>query len=112
MTNKEHLESISDTVNKIAVSHYDLVATVSTFINEQSDYNTAQDKRYTSIKKYLHNDNDTGQDGAIQTIAKHDKRIDKLEIQNKITAGKILTATAIFTFIGGVFWSILGFFNK
>ena len=111
-TNKELLQLIVEQQKDMAKKQYDFAAEVSTFINKQTQINDEQVKLNSKFVNYLENDNSTNQVGVVQRAIDNEKRIDRLETNQKITAGKISILIAAATIVGTITFKVFEVFKS
>ena len=100
MTQKEQIIEIRQYQKEMAEKQLQMAADLSTFINKQDAFN----QRITDL---LETNPLTKRKGIVEDIEELKPRVDRLEINNKITAGKVSIAIIILTTIGGAVWKLL-----
>ena len=109
MTQKDIINEIREEQKRMAKEQLQLASNLSIFMNKQDNFNQ-------KITNLLESDVKTKRKGFIEKVEVNDSRITDLEIKNKITAGKIVTATvilsSIFSIIGTVVWKLIDFLDK
>lgn len=93
------------------------IATVLANLTTQlSSHINSQDLVNQRVLTILENDDKIGKIGIVNRVDHIDERLTKIETRNKITAGKLVTASGIFAFLGAVGWKlfdfIIGMFDK
>jgi len=88
----------------MAAMQYRLAADLSTFFNKQELFNQR-------ISDILDNDEKTDKKGLVYEVGELSTRIDKIELKEKVTAGKIAVTVTILTFIGGVVLKAINIFD-
>lgn len=104
MTQKEIISEIREEQKTMAAMQYRLAADLSTFFNKQELFNQR-------ISDILDNDEKTDKKGLVYEVGELSTRIDKIELKEKVTAGKIAVTVTILTFIGGVVLKAINIFD-
>ena len=104
MTQKDIILEIRNEQKRMAVEQLNLSADLSNFFNKQELFNQR-------ISDILENDEKTDKKGLVYEVAEVSKRVDEIELKNKITAGKIAVTVTILTFIGGVVLKAINIFD-
>ena len=104
MTQKEIISEIREEQKTMAAMQYRLAADLSTFFNKQELFNQR-------ISDILENDEKTDKKGLVYEVGELSTRIDKIELKEKVTAGKIAVTVTILTFIGGVVLKAINIFD-
>lgn len=104
MTQKEIISEIREEQKTMAAMQYRLAADLSTFFNKQELFNQR-------ISDILDNDEKTDKKGLVYEVGELSTRIDKIELKEKVTAGKIAVTATILTFIGGVVLKAINIFD-
>ena len=104
MTQKEIISEIREEQKTIAAMQYRLAADLSIFFNKQELFNQR-------ISDILDNDEKTDKKGLVYEVGELSTRIDKIELKEKVTAGKIAVTVTILTFIGGVVLKAINIFD-
>jgi uncharacterized protein YutD len=103
MTQKEIISEIREEQKAMAAIQYRMAADFSNFFNKQE-----LNQRISDI---LENDEKTNKKGLVYEVGVISDRVDKIELQEKITAGKVAISVTLLTFIGGAVWKIINLFN-
>ena len=104
MTQKEIISEIREEQKAMAAIQYRMAADFSNFFNKQELFNQR-------ISDILENDEKTDKKGLVYEVGMISDRVDKIELQEKITAGKVAISVTLLTFIGGAVWKIINLFN-
>lgn len=104
MTQKDLILEIRQEQKRMAEEQLNLAADLSSFFNKQELFNQR-------ISDILENDEKTDKKGLVYEVESNSNRIDKIEIKNKVTAGKIAISVTILTFIGGAVWKLINIFD-
>ena len=104
MTQKEIISEIREEQKSMAEMQFRLAADLSTFFNKQELFNQR-------ISDILENDEKTNKKGLVYEVGEISNRVDKIEIKNKVTAGKIAVSVTILTFIGSAVWKLINIFD-
>ena len=104
MTQKDIILEIRNEQKRMAVEQLNLSADLSNFFNKQELFNQR-------ISDILENDEKTDKKGLVYEVAEVSKRVDEIELKNKITAGKIAVTVTILTFIGGMVLKAINIFD-
>ena len=104
MTQKEIISEIREEQKSMAEMQFRLAADLSNFFNKQELFNQR-------ISDILENDEKTDKKGLVYEVAEVSKRVDEIEIKNKVTAGKIAVSVTILTFIGSAVWKLINIFD-
>lgn len=104
MTQKEIISEIREEQKTMAEMQYRLAADLSNFFNKQELFNQR-------ISDILENDEKTNKKGLVEEVTDISNRIDKIELKEKVTAGKIAVTVTILTFIGGVVLKAINIFD-
>ena len=104
MTQKEIISEIREEQKTMAEMQFRLAADLSNFFNKQELFNQR-------ISDILDNDEKTDKKGLVYEVAEVSKRVDEIEIKNKVTAGKIAVSVTILTFIGSAVWKLINIFD-
>jgi len=104
MTQKEIISEIREEQKTMAEMQFRLAADLSNFFNKQELFNQR-------ISDILENDEKTDKKGLVYEVAEVSKRVDEIEIKNKVTAGKIAVSVTILTFIGSAVWKLINIFD-
>jgi len=104
MTQKEIISEIREEQKTMAEMQFRLAADLSNFSNKQELFNQR-------ISDILENDEKTDKKGLVYEVAEVSKRVDEIEIKNKVTAGKIAVSVTILTFIGSAVWKLINIFD-
>ena len=88
----------------MAEMQYRLAADLSNFFNKQELFNQR-------ISDILENDEKTNKKGLVEEVTDISNRIDKIELKEKVTTGKIAVTVTILTFIGGVVLKAINIFD-
>ena len=88
----------------MAAMQYRLAADLSTFFNKQELFNQR-------ISDILDNDEKTDKKGLVYEVGELSTRIDKIELKEKVTAGKIELTETILTFIWEVVLKAINIFT-
>ena len=104
MTQKEIISEIREEQKSMAEMQFRLAADLSNFFNKQELFNQR-------ISDILENDEKTNKKGLVYEVGEISNRVDKIEIKNKVTAGKIAVSLTILTFIGSAVWKLINIFD-
>ncbi len=104
MTQEEIISEIRKDQKAMAEMQFRLAADLSKFFNKQELFN----QRVSDI---LENDEKTNKKGLVDGFADISNRVDKIELKDKITAGKIAVTVTILTFIGGIVLKVINIFD-
>jgi len=104
MTQKEIISEIREEQKSMAEMQFRLAADLSNFFNKQELFNQR-------ISDILENDEKTNKKGLVYKVGEISNRVDKIEIKNKVTAGKIAVSVTILTFIGSAVWKLINIFD-
>jgi len=104
MTQKEIISEIREEQKSMAEMQFRLAADLSNFFNKQELFNQR-------ISDILENDEKTNKKGLVYEVGEISNRVDKIEIKNKVTAGKIAVSVTILTFIGSAVWKLINIFD-
>jgi hypothetical protein len=104
MTQKEIISEIREEQKTMAEMQYRLAADLSNFFNKQELFNQR-------ISDILENDEKTNKKGLVEEVTDISNRIDKIQLKEKVTAGKIAVTVTILTFIGGVVLKAINIFD-
>ena len=104
MTQKEIISEIREEQKSMAEMQFRLAADLSNFFNKQELFNQR-------ISDILENDEKTNKKGLVYEVGEISSRVDKIEIKNKVTAGKIAVSVTILTFIGSAVWKLINIFD-
>ena len=104
MTQKEIISEIREEQKSMAEMQFRLAADLSKFFNKQELFNQR-------ISDILENDEKTNKKGLVYEVGEISNRVDKIEIKNKVTAGKIAVSVTILTFIGSAVWKLINIFD-
>lgn len=104
MTQKEIILEIRQEQKRMAKEQLNLAANLSNFFNKQELFNQR-------ISDILENDEKTDKKGLVYEVGEISNRVDKIEIKNKVTAGKIAVSVTILTFIGSAVWKLINIFD-
>ena len=104
MTQKEIISEIREEQKAMAAIQYRMAADFSNFFNKQELFNQR-------ISDILENDEKTDKKGLVYEVGVISDRVDKIELKEKITAGKVAISVTLLTFIGGAVWKIINLFN-
>ena len=104
-TNKELLEVILEQTNNNAIESANFAGKVSTFMNEQRDFNALQIRLNDKFEGYFESNPKTNQKGFIEQTELNVKDINTLKNQYKIVMG----VSMVLGFISGFFSN---WFNK
>lgn len=104
MTQKEIISEIREEQKSMAEMQFRLAADLSNFFNKQELFNQR-------ISDILENDEKTEKKGLVYEVGEISNRVDKIEIKNKVTAGKIAVSVTILTFIGSAVWKLINIFD-
>ena len=104
MTQKEIISEIREEQKAMAKIQYRMAADFSTFFNKQELFNQ-------HISDILENDEKTDKKGLVYEVGVISDRVDKIELTEKITAGKVAISLTLLTFIGGLVWKIINIFD-
>ena len=107
-TNKELLEIILSQTKESAKKQFDFSCEVSTFMNEQRDFNSHQILLNAEIKGYFESNDKTKQKGVIEQQAINTAEINELKTALKIKQAKKtligIAVGSILTFLAKVFF--------
>ena len=98
-TNKELLEVILEQTNNNAIENASFAGKVSTFMNEQRDFNALQIRLNDKFEGYFESNPKTNQKGFIEQTELNVKDINTLKNQYKIVMG----VSMVLGFISGFF---------
>ena len=104
MTQKDLISEIREEQKAMSVIQYRMAADFSTFFNKQELFNQR-------ISDILENDEKTEKKGLVYEVSEISNRVDKIELKEKITAGKVAISVTLLTFIGGAVWKIINLFD-
>ena len=104
MTQKEIISEIREEQKSMAEMQFRLAADLSNFFNKQELFNQR-------ISDILENDEKTNKKGLVYEVGEISNRVDKIEVKNKVTAGKIAVSVTILTFIGSAVWKLINIFD-
>jgi|TARA_R110000744_G_C19034506_1_gene525901 hypothetical protein len=104
-TNKELLEIILKQTNSNAIENANFAGRVSTFMNEQRDFNTLQIRLNDKFEGYFESNPKTNQKGFIEQTQENVKDINNLKNQYKIAIG----FSVVLGYLSGY---VSNFFNK
>ena len=104
MTQKDLISEIREEQKAMSVIQYRMAADFSTFFNKQELFNQR-------ISDILENDEKTEKKGLVYEVSEISNRVDKIELKEKITAGKVAISVTLLTFIGGAVWKIINMFD-
>lgn len=104
MTQKDLILEIRQEQKRMAKEQLNLAASLSSFLNKQELFNQR-------ISDILENDEKTDKKGLVYEVEYNSNRIDEIEINSKVTAGKIAISVTILTFIGSAIWKLITIFD-
>ena len=104
MTQKDLILEIRQEQKRMAKEQLNLAASLSSFLNKQELFNQR-------ISDILENDEKTDKKGLVYEVEYNSNRIDEIEINSKVTAGKIAISVTILTFIGSAIWKLINIFD-
>jgi len=104
MTQKDLISEIREEQKAMSAIQYRMAADFSTFFNKQELFNQR-------ISDILENDEKTEKKGLVYEVSEISDRVDKIELKEKITAGKVAISVTLLTFIGGAVWKIINMFD-
>ena len=108
-TNKELLEIILEQTNNNAVENANFAGRVSTFMNEQRDFNALQVRLNDKFEGYFESNPKTNQKGFIEQTQLNTSDISKLHTDKKVERRTVLIFVTIITvavdFIRGFLFS-------
>jgi len=104
MTQKDLILEIRQEQKRMAKEQLNLAASLSSFLNKQELFNQR-------ISDILENDEKTDKKGLVYEVESNSNRIDEIEINSKVTAGKIAISVTILTFIGSAIWKLITIFD-
>ena len=104
MTQKEFIIEIREEQKAMSAIQYRMAADFSNFFNKQELFNQR-------ISDILENDEKTEKKGLVYEVSEISDRVDKIELKEKITAGKVAISVTLLTFIGGAVWKIINMFD-
>ena len=105
MTNKELITEVREEQKRMAKEFMDLAMNLSIFMNKQDKFN----QRVSDI---LDDDESSLRKGIVSDIIETKERVDKLETNNKVTAGKVAIGITLVSALGGFILKLLGIFDK
>lgn len=98
----EEQKTIKENQTRSAIKFMEVAGEVSSQLNDVNN-------KYQHLCEKLENNLKTGKLGLINKVDIIDERVTKIETRQKITMGKVITATAIFTGVGAVVWRLIEF---
>lgn len=104
MTQKEIISEIREEQKAMSAMQYRMAADFSTFFNKQELFNQR-------ISDILENNERTDKKGLVYKVGEIHDRVDKIELKEKITAGKVAVSVTILTLIGGAVWKLINAFD-
>ena len=111
-TNKELLQEVLRQTKSNAIEQANFAGRVSTFMNEQRDFNSTQVLFNTEVKGYLESNSKTNQKGLVEQVEVNTGEIKgiktNIETEKKVEKAKQtiigIVVGAILTFLGKVFF--------